>query len=533
MLQSPELQTVMHNQAKAALLLRELGPAAEPAIPELIAMLPEGSGVAVQDAAWTLEAFGPKARAAVPMLLDVLTVNSDAARLLIKLDPHNPKLAPALVEALNDPNCLPRVTCAAAAALAKIDPDNAALVPALIKVLDSSGNQSAAEVLTQLGPRAKAAVPALRAALDRAKAQTAASNLGPTFAMPFAEALQALAPDQPDVLAEANAILHPPPPSVSDIEELIAKVEKAQTAADEVKDTTSQRGFQISRMDDNDYDMALMFLNGGIKKAQDAGSPVPDTLIKERILPLLQKALQSSNVEVLRDACNLRSVLGPVAAQVSDPLIKERVVPLLMQKLDLSETVRVLQATCGTLSTLGSNASPALPKLMALLAKEGPSEYRQNERLYELMAIIGIAPGDPATLPSLIHGLDDAYLRGEAIHGLLNFGPAAAAAVPGLHKCLQSSDADMPGMKFSAAHALWRIAKEPPSVALLKAVFRQFPDDIDQYFAPATLEMLGGLNAQTDETKSIIRQLAQTSSGGVRTNALALLEKIGEKKSAP
>jgi DNA helicase TIP49 (TBP-interacting protein) len=45
--------------------------------------------------------------------------------------------------------------------------------------------------------------------------------------------------------------------------------------------------------------------------------------------------------------------------------------------------------------------------------------------------------------------------------------------------------------------------------------------------------MLGGLNAQTDETKSIIRQLAQSSSAEVRTNALALLEKIGEKKSAP
>ncbi len=184
-------------------------------------------------------------------------------------------------------------------------------------------------------------------------------------------------------------------------------------------------------------------------------------------------------------------------------MIKERVVPLLMQKLDLSETVRVLQATCGTLTTLGSNASPALPKLTALLSKEDPSEYRQNERMCEMVAIIGIAPGDPATLPSLIHGLDDAHLRGEAIYGLGKFGPEAAAAVPGLHKCLQSSD--ILGMKFNAALALWRIAKEPPSPALLKAVISQYPNDNDRYFAIPSLEMLGGLSAQTDETKSIIR----------------------------
>ncbi len=69
--QSPEMMAVMHNQAKAALVLKELGPAAEPAIPELIAMLAEHTGVAAQDAARTLEAFGPKARAAVPMLLEV------------------------------------------------------------------------------------------------------------------------------------------------------------------------------------------------------------------------------------------------------------------------------------------------------------------------------------------------------------------------------------------------------------------------------------------------------------------------------
>jgi HEAT repeat protein len=145
-----------------------------------------------------------------------------------------------------------------------------------------------------------------------------------------------------------------------------------------------------------------------------------------------------------------------------------------------------------------------------------------------------IAPGDPTTLPIFLRLVNDTnaplQVRGSVCEALAYFGPEAAAAVPGLHKLLGSHEI---GIRFETTFDLWRIAKEPPSVKILQEAISMDADDDGHYFSFRTLEMLGGLNAQTDETKSIIRQLAQSSSAEVRTNALALLEKIGEKKSAP
>jgi HEAT repeat protein len=142
-----------------------------------------------------------------------------------------------------------------------------------------------------------------------------------------------------------------------------------------------------------------------------------------------------------------------------------------------------------------------------------------------ISALSDIAPADTRTLPTLIHLLDDLddLIEQSACIALSHFGPEAQAAVPGLHRCLKT---DAIGVQFSATLALWRIAKEPPSIAILKTAIGQ---DDNGYFVPLrTLEMLGGLSAQTDETKSIIRQLSQSSTAEVRTNALALLQKIGE-----
>jgi beta-lactamase regulating signal transducer with metallopeptidase domain/HEAT repeat protein len=501
--QSPDFQTAVHNQAKAALVLKELGPAAEPALPELIAMIPEHSGIAGQYAILTLGAFGPKARAAVPALLAALTSNNQAAEALLKIDPNNPKLVPALIDALQGPR------------------------------LNFKG--PAAEALAQLGSRAKAAVPALRACLADAKKEMASEKMGAFVAAPYAEALLKIAVDQPDVLAEANAVFNPPPISLPDIEELIAAVEKAQAPAEPINDRAVQTVAGINRRRSNDYEMALIYLEGGIERAQEAGLQLPDTLIKERIMPLLNHALLSSDMDILSQACRLRRILGPVAAQGSAPLITEHVMPLLIQKLDLSETVEVLLDSCISLSDLGPMATRALPKLMAVFEKEDASNYRQAERRNELYAIRNIAPGDPATLPSLMRALDDADsgVRSVAIGGLGKFGPEAANAVPAIHKCCQALGADSWGVKFQATYALWHIAKEPPSLDILQEALRKEPNDKHHFFSLPALDMLGGLNEQTDDSKALIHQLAQSSSDEVRTNALALLEKIGEHKSAP
>ncbi len=134
------------------------------------------------------------------------------------------------------------------------------------------------------------------------------------------------------------------------------------------------------------------------------------------------------------------------------------------------------------------------------------------------------------TLPVLIRLLDavNDSVKQSACAVLSHFGSEAQAAIPGLHRCLKEKAFYI---RFNATVALWRIAKEPPSIPFLKSAISH--DDNGDYIPSRTLEMLGGLNAQTDETKSILHQLAQSPSPEVRTNALALLKKIGEKQSAP
>jgi HEAT repeat protein len=123
----------------------------------------------------------------------------------------------------------------------------------------------------------------------------------------------------------------------------------------------------------------------------------------------------------------------------------------------------------------------------------------------------------------LLNDVDDP-VRQNACSVLTHFGPEAKAAIPGLHRCLKENDI---WIQFNAALALWHIAKEPPSIPLLKTAISL--DENGDYVPLRILEMLGGLSEQSAVTKSIIRQLAQHSNAEVRTNALALLEKIGEK----
>jgi HEAT repeat protein len=353
--------------------------------------------------------------------------------------------------------------------LVRIDPDNPALVPALIEVvqnpprsLHSQPAVEAAVALRDLGPKAVAAVPALRNMLSQ--------NNGPTLAASprlfAAWALQTIAPDQPGVAAEINAAIHPPPSPLPDINQLVEDAEKAALTG---------RG-------SDSLGYALYQLGSAVGTLRFSGSPVPEAVIRERILPLFSRALDGSDAHQCSDAFGGLIGLGPAAA-------------------------------------------PLLPRVIAFLGTNDSSA-----RLNALGVLGNIAPGDMATLPTLIQLLNDMddSVRQNTCSVLTHFGPEAEAAIPGLHRCLKENSV---WTQFKAALALWRIAKEPPSFPLLKTAISL---DEDGYYVPLrTLEMLGGSSAHSDVTKSIIRQLAQSSNEEVRTNALALLDKIEEKKSVP
>jgi HEAT repeat protein len=161
-----------------------------------------------------------------------------------------------------------------------------------------------------------------------------------------------------------------------------------------------------------------------------------------------------------------------------------------------------------------------LPKVIAISER-----IDSGARINGIGSLSEIAPGDMTTLPVFIRLLDDVNdgMKQTACAGLTHFGPEAKAAIPGLHRCLKENAFYV---QFNATVAMWRIAHEAPSIALLKTAMSQ--DENGDYIPLRTLELLGGLSVQTDETRSIVRQLAKASNAEVRTNALALLEKIGK-----
>ena len=425
---------ISNVRQNAAFLLEAMGPVAAPAIPELVRALSGTDTAVATRAAATLGAIGPPARGAIPALFNALRAgNSFAGSALAEIDPENPDLVSALIEIVQNP------------------PPSHNSQPAV----------EAAVALMKLGPKAVAAVPALRNMLS----QTNGPTLPADPRLFAAWALQKIAPDQPDLAAEINAVLHPPPGPLPDINQLLADAEATGTA----------RGPES-------LGMALQQLGGAVATLRFRGSPVPDTLIRERILPLFERALESSDN-------------------------------------------RELSSVFGGLSGLGRAGAPLLPKVIAFLDTNDSSA-----RLNACVALSNIAPGDITTLPTLIRLLDDVAdpIKQNACAELSYFGPEAMAAIPALHRCLKEN---VLYVQFNATLALWRIAKEPPSIPFLHTAVSQ--DENGDYVPLRALEMLGGLSAQTGQTKSLIRQIAQSSSAEVRTNALALLAKIGDQKTSP
>jgi hypothetical protein len=164
----------------AAMALRELGPAAKPAIPALAQMLRDSDGYLRITAAHTLDRMGADA---VPSLVPLLRDYDPRVRVLaaetlrsIGLDAKD--AVPALTESLRDPS--PSVRDAAAMALREMGPDAKYAIPALAAMLSDPDGYlriTAAHTLERLGPDAiPAVVMALRAPDPRVR-ELAANTL--------------------------------------------------------------------------------------------------------------------------------------------------------------------------------------------------------------------------------------------------------------------------------------------------------------------------------------------------------------------
>jgi HEAT repeat protein len=163
---------------QAVEVLREVGRAAAPAVPELIATLGDGGTsleLTLPDAvADALAGVGPPALAPLTEALRTHAdpkVRAGAARALLKMGPRKASAAvPALHEALAD--AAAEVRSMAGAALSSIAPQAPETVPALAALLKAKGRNAhivrrdGAYYLGRLGEPARAAVPALLEALQ-------------------------------------------------------------------------------------------------------------------------------------------------------------------------------------------------------------------------------------------------------------------------------------------------------------------------------------------------------------------------------
>ena len=167
---------------RAADLLRNLGPKAEPAIPALVVALKDKKYRVQCSAANALGSIGPGAVKAVPGLIKALgdaegVVRSSAADALGQIGPTAAESVSALTKALNDEEEGVRV--AAAGGLWKITADHQTVMQILLSVLKNGGRtmtaldhqEAAVEVLGLMGPKRPEVIPALVKALQNREAE--------------------------------------------------------------------------------------------------------------------------------------------------------------------------------------------------------------------------------------------------------------------------------------------------------------------------------------------------------------------------
>jgi HEAT repeat protein len=158
---------------RAAEALGNMGADAAPAVPALIATLPDETPSVRSGVAFALGHIGPAAADAVPALVELLQdenreVRSMASVALGRIGPPAGAARPALATAFKDPFW--QVRCEAIRAITRIGQPYDRLLPALIEALtDEEGAVVgfAADAIAELGEHGRTAASALAAALLR------------------------------------------------------------------------------------------------------------------------------------------------------------------------------------------------------------------------------------------------------------------------------------------------------------------------------------------------------------------------------
>jgi HEAT repeat protein len=210
--------TALRARAEAARILRGLGPAARPALPELVASLNHKQRGIRSTAFEALIGLGPAVEGVIPVVLQTLkhpdsSMRMRAATALSEFEVYSPGIIAALTEALADP--LPMVRQAAVQTLAQAGPAAISALPQLGPMLNERDNYlrlSAADALWRISPeQARVIVPLLIGLMDPEASLGDAPDLSLEFRVAAVEIMGEMGPLAKEAVPALRRLLHKGP----------------------------------------------------------------------------------------------------------------------------------------------------------------------------------------------------------------------------------------------------------------------------------------------------------------------------------
>ncbi len=162
------------------------------------------------------------------------------------------------------------------------------------------------------------------------------------------------------------------------------------------------------------------------KAADLLGRLGPEARQTPPALSSLSSALKDANPQVRAVAATALASVGPAGSEA---------IPALQEMLSTQDCLPALRA----LALYGSDAAPAIGKIVVLLQQEGDSEIRWNAA----NTLGKMGPAAKKAVPKLVAAMKDPepLVREHAAEALGEIGPDAKDAIPALTQALKDSDA--------------------------------------------------------------------------------------------
>lgn len=403
----------------AVTTLGRIGPEAEDAVPDLVALLRDTQGGLQDEATDALASIGAPAIAALGQALKQRDDPALRKLAILALARVGKPAVPLLAGVLSDPDASVRLQ--AVTALGRIGPDAVEAVILAFKDDDAEVRQEAARVLGSMDKNDKGVVPALiKAMRDPAPAVRGQASM----------ALQALRPDAQAVLAELTPLL--------DDRNLDVRLAGIRFLGE-------FGPLAVSRL-------AVLLKDPEPAIWREASSTLEKVSAPEKVLfPALVPLLTDENATTRQNAVNILWRCGAPAVPhllraLKDPAPTVRLAAVRSLDKGTADTKVIFPALVQALgdehpavrgsaaSTLGRFGTPALPHLAEAL-KDRDFGVRQ----YAVLALPGLQSAPKEVLPLLEQARKDevARVRQSAAFALASFG---LPAVPHLIELLGDSD---------------------------------------------------------------------------------------------